>query len=296
MFPLDIVAEVLKLAGAWRTNEGTVVCGAHVCREWRDTLASHPTVRTALAYDICRAYAGDEAVEVWAYKNGTLKQLQCLLDYGKSNKLDSSNWVTVLKLAARDGMSNIVRLLLERIEMGRENNTKAFKIAAEYGYMDIMHMLSNHGADTTADRMWIKINYQTPPAVIQSLFVESLNFPRWDQHDFIMAAKCGRADIVQLLLNNGETPEAGYGLALVCAAAHGHIDVVRLLTEDHDTMDHDNMALRCAAAQGNADIVEIILGMEPEVSISTIKDAMRDAHNHRNVQRILYEHAQWLLS
>lgn len=149
---------------------------------------------------------------------------------------------------------------------------------------------------TLCKKLGVKINYLTSPELIQSLFVNRINFPLCDEHDFVLSAKHGRSDIVELLLNApGQTvPASGMGLALVCAAAHGHIDIVRLLTSDKNAIDHNNMALRSAAAQGHADIVEILLRVGPDVSIDTIKEAMRDARKHLNVRRVLSEHAKQL--
>jgi len=88
-----------------------------------------------------------------------------------------------------------------------------------------------------------------------------------------VAAHCGNADVVRLLLQYGATineRDASYLTPLHLASLRGHIDVVDSLLQEHADIDakgpNDQTPLRIAAEKGQTDIAEILLRKKAKVN------------------------------
>lgn len=157
---------------------------------------------------------------------------------------------SLLKNAAKAGLSNVVNVLLKHAKDDVEFADKAFKLlfsACLHGHLEVVRVLLEHGVDMH------KFSYYN------GSFITCLN----------IASKTGNLALVRLLLDFGADPnlvrlECGYP-PLMGAIMYGWVDVVRLLL-DHGadinwtkTPNGWRSAICCACAYNHIDIAELLL-------------------------------------
>ncbi|MDB6096803.1 MAG: ankyrin [Francisellaceae bacterium] len=142
--------------------------------------------------------------------------------------------MTTLYDACRNGDLAEVNRLLAQGENAAAGDSAAFRMAAVYGYLDIVNrLLAEPGVDAAAN-----IN-------------EAIR----------MAAQNGHLGVVNRLLEvPGVDATAGNNLTIRFAASHGHLEVVNrlLAVPGVDATANNNSAIRGAAYYGHWAIVELI--------------------------------------
>lgn len=152
-----------------------------------------------------------------------------LLDLGADIHADNN---CALRLAAKYGYTDIVELLLDRGADIHAANNCALRWAAKYGHTDTVKLLLDRGADIHTANDW-------------ALFA---------------AADNGHTDTVKLLLDRGADIHANNDRALRWAAGSGHTDTVELLLDrGADIHAWYDRALYISADNGHADTVELLL-------------------------------------
>ncbi|PGG97626.1 hypothetical protein AJ79_09136 [Helicocarpus griseus UAMH5409] len=167
-----------------------------------------------------------------------------------NKKLKYSPCSTALQLASRQGLQDIVELLISK---GADVNAHdrvgtALISACEGGYENIAKILINNGAD--------------------------VNIRALGGYDaLIKASKSGHRDIVELLINQGADInflESGHTNALIAASESGHRDIVELLINrgaDINLESGDTNALIAASRVGHQDVVELLINRGAEVRL-----------------------------
>lgn len=160
---------------------------------------------------------------------------------GKRHKLSSKNiWKQIintcnkekaLRLASRNGHTEVVRLLLSAGADVHADNDYALRYASENGHVEVVRLLLTAGADVHADNDY-------------ALRIASMN---------------GHVGVVKLLLEAGADVHAKDDDALRWASENGHVEVVRMLLEaGADIHALDDYALRWASANGHIEVVSLL--------------------------------------
>ena len=194
-----------------------------------------------------------------------------------------------LRLAAANGNSHIVQLLLEAgtdTEIGGDVHLEdddvyfepaewrtALHLAAESGHSDVVKLLLGAGADKDKadDEQRTALHLAAEDGhsdVVKLLLGAGADTDKADVEQrtaLHLAAENGHSDVVKLLLAGADkdaTDQKGQ-TTLHLAAWSGHVEVVRLMLEagaDKDVADQNGRkALRLAASTGHSEIVKLML-------------------------------------
>ena len=118
-----------------------------------------------------------------------------------------------LRLSAKHGDIEVVRLLLDRGADIHAKDDEALRWSAFYGHVEVVRLLLDRGADIHA-------------GVDASL--------QW-------SAENGHVEVVRLLLDRGADIHADNDYALQMSARYGHVEVVRLLLDRGALLPERNM-------------------------------------------------------
>jgi ankyrin repeat protein len=202
-----------------------------------------------------------------------------------------SPWTPLMK-ASYLGFSQAATTLLQSDNVKPNSvqkfNRSPFSLAAENGRENIVQLLldASH-RQSILSRMFNRLRIATPDTLGRT--------PLW------YAANGGRVAVVKLLLGTGKVKpdrgDRGTLIPLECAAANGHIRVVRLLAEcglHLNTPDgHRQTPLWYAAAGGHVEVVRFLLGTgraDPDHSTGSITPLMAAVENgHVKIVRLLVE-------
>ncbi|KAJ6572468.1 hypothetical protein DFH09DRAFT_1312757 [Mycena vulgaris] len=186
---------------------------------------------------------------------------------------------STLYWAAKLGFLRIMQLLLEH---GADVNTQggwygtALQVASAYGFVDLVRLLFQHGADVNAQGGENGTALQ-------------------------VALEHGHLDLARLLLEHGADVNAQggwYGNALGVASMHGHLDLAQLLLEhgaDVNAQDKDNItALEVASLHGHLDNARLLLehGADINAESGAKGTALHAASwsGHLDLARLLLKH------
>lgn len=183
----------------------------------------------------------------YACLGGSVELVKALLDKGADARGLTKTKCTPLEIAAMNGHAQVVQLLLatqEGLETinwfceDDEESSTALLSAAAAGYVEIVQILLDHGADVTAK--------------------SSRGFSVYDK-----ACYSGSLDLVTLLLTRSGLASASDEYMLHGAAEGGHWEIFDLVSQHHkinsSTYDSGMTILHCAASGGDVQILEAIL-------------------------------------
>ena len=105
--------------------------------------------------------------------------------------------------------------------------------------------------------------------------------------ELMHAAEAGSADRVSELLACGASPRKKRSYALRCAAAHGHVDCLRLLLPVSNPKAEDFDALRVAAEHGHAECVRLLLPVSDPKAMNSFALQSAAMNGHAQCVRIL---------
>jgi len=124
---------------------------------------------------------------------------------------------------------------------------------------------------------------------------------KWITHDmsktssFLNAAYAGQVDVVQTMLKAGENVDAQdpkfNSTALILAAQQGHVDIVRLLLDNHADINamtkHGQTALSQAAYNGHMDVVKLLIEHGAKLDARLRPSVLDAVHEHPDIVKIL---------
>ena len=172
---------------------------------------------------------------------------------------------TILHLLAKDGNKEVIRLILEKIDLNKlseiinavdEEDLTALDYATMYGHLEIVKYFIEKGS-----RLYDNNDELTP-----------LNW----------AAICGQLEIVKFFIGNEfyQSSEES-NVSLYYAVKHGHLDIVKYLIEKCDSMnlqDLDDMSpVHLAAESGHLNIVKYLIETGTSVNLQDV-DGMSSVH------------------
>lgn len=190
----------------------------------------------------------DQAVRAFlvAAREGETGTVQEMLKRGIDPLVTDGKGNTALNLAAREGKTSVVRLLLEKIGPDADL-ARAFLLAAREGKYEIVRLFLEKGVN---------------PQVTD----------RNGYTAFDLAAREGKTSILKLLAKNNAVPES-YSVSLLVAAREGKLGTVQYL---HDlgadlnaANQHGSTALSMAAREGKMAVAQYLLENGAKVNGST---------------------------
>ncbi len=216
-------------------------------------------------------------------KNGNLDIVKKFLELELVDEEDVSFFESV-----RENHIEIMELFLKKGLFHDYNKDDALYISAQQGYLDMVNILLNYGAEdknhkvlsiaaSNGNMNLLKklINngmYITPRVLVNAcinghidivlylLEKTEIDIHAKNDEPFREAAKNGHINIVKLLLEHGANQSADNDWALRWACDGGKIDVVELLLKAGSQVHYDNdWAIRCSAGKGYIKIVELLI-------------------------------------
>ncbi len=181
--------------------------------------------------------------------DGNVTAVNYLLERGANSSLKNKDRATAIELAASEGHSLIVGLLVEHSDDKQSAKNRALIAASFEGHLALANLLIEQGADVNARD---EETQATP---------------------LIRAADSGHRTLVKILLSKGAKIDAVDNVGwspLMLAAQNGHLDVVKILIETIKDLEEQNQyvdmqnkngdtALMIAAQRGNTKIVKVLL-------------------------------------
>ncbi|KAL8835098.1 MAG: hypothetical protein Q9170_003454 [Blastenia crenularia] len=234
----------------------------------------------------------------------------------KITKGDRKPLPSPLYYASFLGLEHVVRVLLKS---GVDANVQggayctALIAAASQGYLSIIRILLDHGADVDAKGSWTfftalqAASYFGHESIAEVLLDKGAKPNRRRLNEDIsdtalgLACEAGHKSIAEMLIDRGSDVNllaGGYGYPLSAAAERGHYDVVRLLLRKGAKVNNEgglySTALQAAASAGSESILRLLLdeGAHVNVSGGVFSDAMRasSVRGHHGCVEILLEH------
>jgi len=200
-----------------------------------------------------------------------------LLKYTKDINLKNNNGCTALILAAQNGHTNVVQLLLqEHINVNIQNNDgcDALIFAAQNGYTDVVRLLLDKDVNVNMqsnnrNTALILAANNGHADIVRSLINKNADIDMRANNGYtalILAAYNGHTDIVKLLLQNNADVNIQNDdgcTTLILATQNGYINIVRLLLQKHADVNlknnNRNTALMLAQANDHTDIVQLLM-------------------------------------
>ncbi|KAJ7485276.1 ankyrin repeat-containing domain protein [Mycena latifolia] len=210
--------------------------------------------------------------------------------------------------AARDGLTDIVKLLIDRgvdVNTKRVNGT-ALYLASGQGHYDVVRLLIEHGVDVNAQGGKYGSALQAASLrghkdVVSVLIEHGADINAQGGHyasALQLASRAGHKDVVSVLIEHGADINAQsrhYASALQAASREGHKDVVSMLIEQGADLNvpggHYASALQAASMNGHKDIVKLLIEHGADINAqdgSALQAASREGH--KDVVSVLVEH------
>lgn len=174
----------------------------------------------------------DRTMLEWSVKRGKLPIAKYLLETNRA-KLDHDNNHYLL-LAAMNGHTEIVELLIKHGININTANDKALVLAAENGHIDIVKILVTNGANIATDKCAAIINsIVNNHTSIAKFLIENNTF--WCYNDSILCAssESGNLEIMQMAVEIGANVNYLNDAALKKNIEHRREAVVKFLAETY---------------------------------------------------------------
>nr|XP_042907959.1 uncharacterized protein LOC107440000 [Parasteatoda tepidariorum] len=177
---------------------------------------------------------------------------------------------TLLQTASLKGLERLVSCFLDKKRLSKSVNiNESLFSAIQYGYVDIVILLLNHGADVNI----VFENHITP---------------------LLLAASLGHSKIMQVLLDRGadfNKLDLEGRSSIELAIMHGHLDSVKLFLQNetvdvNEKINGDYTLLHIAVQCGNLDVVKFLmnenasLNVANEIGSKPVHVAVQAGHLH----------------
>ena len=167
----------------------------------------------------------------------------------------------IIKKLVSYGYSYLVMKIMLNNDISINNINEQFINASLYGYLDVVKLLIELGANINIwnNRAIITASYAGHLDMIKLLIDYGADI-RAQYNQSIISASCnGHLSIVKLLIELGADVRAQNNQAIVYASCWGHLPVVKLLIESGaDIHAQNNKALRCAEKYKYSEIIELL--------------------------------------
>ena len=138
----------------------------------------------------------------------------------------------IIKKLASYGYSYLVMKIMLDNDISINNINEQFINASLYGYLDVVKLLIELGA----------------------------NINIWNNRAIITASYAGHLDIVKLLIDYGADIRAQYNQSIISASYNGHLSIVKLLIElGADIHAQNNQAIMYASCNGHLSVVKLLI-------------------------------------
>ncbi len=232
-----------------------------------------------------------------------ISKIMSLLAQNVDLEVKNLDGETALHIAAREGYSNIVNILLKS---GSQVNTQddsgyeptgytPLHEAAKFGHVDILNILLEYGADVNLRT----VNSRSP--LYLAVYNNNVEIIDILSKPLFEAVEAGRLDKIQILeddivsvdLKNSE------GMSLVAISAEkGYIDIVKYLLANGATLNTIDMwgwsPLHSAVIGGNSEMVKLFIeyGLEVDESSHEFMTPLHYAclEGNKEIVQILLEH------
>jgi hypothetical protein len=216
-------------------------------------------------YNYTIPYENPTAIMLWACELDhpccTAIMQNILLD----KRVDKAAWrgAALISMSTK-GETEIVRALLQ----DRRNNefvSQASDFAIDNGHTDIVSMFHEKGLldpnDDDAYFLRRALAYGNEAMTRVLLHDGRIEVTLRMECEFTLACMKGDIDTVRLLLSAGVDPSCLNGEALLKAAKHGHLEIVKLLLsiKQVSPFSVDNFPLKLAAKNNHMDVVNVLL-------------------------------------
>ena len=215
--------------------------------------------------------------------------------------------------AVRQGRSQAVQELLTDEEIDETWQAEALLQATERNELGIVRILLIHGNPSSASRnlSLIFANHVRGDAVMEVLMTHGNLSPlvlaaqnddlvrlrellagnpsRKEQTNALLLASCkNNAEIVHELLTRGNIPQKGQEEALEMAASIGHLDVIRVLTQEcHFSVDAYCKTVSSALENGRLHIAQVLMENTSQDEKNRVLDAAAKQNSTETLQFLL---------
>lgn len=204
-----------------------------------------------------------------AARIGNVHEVQQFIAAGVSVNEKNHNRDTPLHLAAKNGHTKVVKLLLAH-GANIEASNKSLLLAAKNDHTKVAKLLLENGVDTEVkDRSLLFAANNGHNEVVKVLIEYGANIETKDNHkqtSLLFAARNNHIEVVKILLANGANIEAKDNhkqTPLLFAAKNGHIEVVKILLTNRANIQasnkHGDTSLHLSAENGHAWVVKLLL-------------------------------------
>lgn len=141
------------------------------------------------------------------------------------------------------------------------DDNNAVRIAAEYGWFDVVQYLCEHGADVTADNndALISAVYHGNFELLEYLHKNGADISAGNDYAIKRASDIGDIKAVKYLYENGADITADYNYPIRRAAMNGNLETVKYLYENGaDITAKNNFALKWAKENGHQKTAEYL--------------------------------------
>ena len=159
------------------------------------------------------------------------------------------------------GYLDVMKLL---IELGADicaNRNEAIIVASCYGHLDIVKLLIDYGANvkSLSNRAIISASRNGHLFVVKLLIDSGADVRAQNNQAITYASLSGHLSVVKLLIENGADFHAQNNRAIISASRNGYLSVVKLLMElGADIHAQNNAALRYAVINNHSDIIDLL--------------------------------------
>ena len=165
------------------------------------------------------------------------------------------------KLISYDCSYLAMKIMLNNDE-SIDNINKQFISASHYGYLDIIKLLVNLGADVNVDdgEAIIWASSVGDLDMVKLLIELEANIHSQSNQALILASGIVYILLVKLLIESGADIHAQNNRAIISSSRHGHLSIVKLLIESGaDIHARNNEAIIDASYLGNLSMVKLLI-------------------------------------
>ena len=177
----------------------------------------------------------------------------------------------------------VMKIMLNNNESIKNVNDQFIK-ASKYGYIEVIKLLIDLGADIHAedDQAIINASWEGHLSVVKLLIKLGANIHAQDNEAIVSASYQGNFSVAKLLIELGADIRAQDNDSISSASSYGHLSIVKLLIESGaNVCAQDNYAIIWASNYGHLSVVKLLIESGANVHArnnKALKYAIRNKH------------------